>query len=120
MNSPRSVTDLDYEPTGEVFPSPRDWRDHFLYQLLIDRFDDGKDRPAFDPRAPRRGRDRDAAARFQGGTLKGITRRLDYIHGLGCTAIWISPPFKQRRDDPGSYHGYGIQDFLAIDPRFGT
>ena len=118
---PSSVNDIDFTPRGPVFPSPVDWRDQFIYSLLIDRFDDGKDHPPYDPAtAPRGNRDRGRAHHFQGGTLKGVTRRLDYIKGLGCTAVWISPPFKQRQDDPTSYHGYGIQDFLEIDPRFGT
>jgi glycosidase len=118
--APASIQELDFKPRGKVFPSPRDWRDAFIYQLLVDRFDDGKDYPPYDADNAKRGRDRDKAGTFQGGTLKGITRRLDYIKGLGCNAVWISPPFKQRQDDAGSYHGYAIQDFLDIDPRFGT
>src|SRR5215218_8507664 len=118
---PSSVSEIDFAPRGPMFPSPVDWRDQFIYQLLIDRFDDNKEHPPFDPNStPRGGRDRSRAYHFQGGTLKGVTRRLDYIKGLGCTAVWISPPFKQRQDDPTSYHGYGIQDFLDIDHRFGT
>jgi glycosidase len=121
LNRPSSVFGLDFAPRGPVFPSPVDWRDQFIYQLLIDRFDDGKDHPPYDPKTtPRGGRNRERANQFQGGTLRGVTRRLDYVKGLGCTAVWISPPFKQRQDDLGSYHGYGIQDFLDIDPRFGT
>jgi glycosidase len=120
-NRPSSVSEIDFTPRRPVFPSPVDWRDQFIYQLLIDRFDDGRDHPPYDPKTtPRGGRDRARAHHFQSGTLKGVTRRLDYIRGLGCTAVWVSPPFKQRRDDPTSYHGYGIQDFLDIDPRFGT
>ena len=57
---------------------------------------------------------------FQGGKIKGITRRLDYIKNLGCNAIWISPPFKNRMEYNDSCHGYAIQDFLAVDPRLGT
>lgn len=57
---------------------------------------------------------------FQGGNLKGITRRLDYIRGLGANAIWLSPVLKNRREKRDTYHGYGIQDFLEVDPRFGT
>ncbi len=78
-----SVKHLDLEPKHDVFPSPRDWRDVFLYQLLVDRFDDGADHPAYDPAKARRGRDQANSYRFQGGKLKGITRRLDYIKGLG-------------------------------------
>lgn len=118
---PTSIHDLDFTPRAAVFASPEDWRDQFIYQLLIDRFDNNDpDVPPFDPDKARRGRDRKQGSRFQGGNLRGVMRRLDYIRGLGCTTLWISPPFKQRRDDPGSYHGYGAQDFLAIDPRFGT
>jgi hypothetical protein len=115
-----SVEQLDFTPRGEVFPSPRDWRDQFIYQLLIDRYDDAQDHPAYDPHTAPRGKDASTSGCFQGGKIKGVTRRLDYIKGLGCTTIWLSPPFKNRQDCQHSCHGYGIQDFLAIDPRFGT
>ena len=119
-DAPRSVRDLDFHPRGDVLPSPADWRDAVFYQLIIDRFDDGLHRPAYHPATAKRGRDPRQGAVFQGGTLKGIARRLDYLNNLGCNALWISPPFKQRQDEPGAYHGYAIQDFLDIDPRFGT
>src|SRR4051812_1188646 len=113
---PTSVNELDFTPRQDVFRSPRDWRDHPIYQLMIDRFDDGGDHPPYHPNeAKRGGRDAESAHHFQGGQIKGITRRLDYIKGLGCTAVWISPPFKNRQDDPGSFHGYAIQDFLNVD-----
>lgn len=118
---PTSITQIDFAPRGPIFPPPVDWRDQFIYPLLVDRFDDGQDHPPFDPSTTPRGRrDREHAHHFQGGNLNGVTRRLDYIKRLGCTAVWISPPLKQRQDDPTSYHGYGIQDFLDIDPRFRT
>ncbi len=120
-DAPRSLADADFGPRGDVFPSPSDWRDQFICQLLLDRFDNNEPKPKpYNPENAPRGRDVQESWKFQGGNLKGIIRRLDYIRNLGCTAIWISPPFKQRQDDPGSYHGYGIQDFLAVDPRFGT
>ena len=40
-------------------------------------------------------------------------------HGLGVTTLWIAPIFRQRVEID-TYHGYGIQNFLDIDPRFGT
>jgi glycosidase len=116
-----SVKELDFSPQGEVFPSPRDWRDVFIYFLLVDRFDNNQDNlPAYDPASTPRGRDAEQGKVFQGGNLKGIIRRLDYIRGLGANAIWLSPVFKNRQGDNGSFHGYGIQDFLEVDPRFGT
>ncbi|MDB5301256.1 MAG: treZ [Phycisphaerales bacterium] len=118
--APHSIKGLDLSPVAPVFPSPADWRDEVIYELMIDRFDDNQEHPPFDMRAAKKKREARNAAVFQGGTIKGITRRLDYIQGLGATAIWMTPPLKNRQDDPASYHGYGPQDFLSVDPRFGT
>ena len=63
---------------------------------------------------------------YQGGDLKGLTNKLDYIKGLGTTAIWMAPIFKnqpvQGTGDNASagYHGYWITDFTQVDPHFGT
>lgn len=116
-----TVQTLDFRPASPVFPSPVDWRDQFIYFLLVDRFDNNAaDIPAYDSQAAVHGRDPAQGCVFQGGNLKGITRRLDYLKGLGVGALWLSPVFKNRQEHAGSYHGYGIQDFLQVDPRFGT
>jgi glycosidase len=117
--APAEADELDFEPRGPVHASPRDWRDVVMYQVVLDRFDDNTDHPPYVPGETATGRDPDQGWHFQGGTLKGLTRRLDYIHGLGARAIWISSPLKQRSSEQ-TYHGYAIQDFLRIDPRFGT
>ncbi|HEY9602347.1 MAG TPA: alpha-amylase family glycosyl hydrolase [Allocoleopsis sp.] len=57
--------------------------------------------------------------KFCGGTINGILNHLDYIHNLGCTALWLSPLF-ENNDDSDKYHGYSIQNYLDVDPRFGT
>ncbi|MFD4568304.1 pullulanase-type alpha-1,6-glucosidase [Streptomyces sp. NPDC058467] len=63
---------------------------------------------------------------YQGGDLKGLTKRLDYIKGLGTTAIWMAPIFKNQpvqgtgKDASAGYHGYWITDFTQVDPHFGT
>lgn len=120
-NNLKSVSELDFTPPGEVFPSPRDWRDQFIYFLLVDRFDNNQPNiPAYDPATAPRGRDPNQGGLFQGGNLKGIVRQLDYIQQLGCTAIWLSPIFKNRQESNDTYHGYGIQNFLEVDPRFGS
>jgi maltose alpha-D-glucosyltransferase / alpha-amylase len=50
------------------------------------------------------------------GDFVGLTRRLDYLQGIGVTALWLMPfqpsPFK---DD-----GYDIADYYGVDPRYGT
>jgi glycosidase len=125
--SPLSLDEVDLTPRGRVYPSPRDWRGEILYQLLPDRFSDGQEntRPMFDYRHPDTYQAKDkaawmsAATRFTGGTIRGIASKLDYLQGLGVTTLWINPPWKQRADLQ-TYHGYGIQNFLEIDPRFGT
>lgn len=60
-----------------------------------------------------------AGRRFQGGTLGGIRSRLAYLKDLGVSTLWIGPVWRQRADLE-TYHGYGIQNFLDVDPRFGT
>jgi glycosidase len=116
-----SVSNLDFTPAAQLHPSPTDWRDQFIYFLLVDRFDNNVSGiPAYQPGTGVPERQVDAGHTFQGGNLKGIIRRLDYLKGLGCTTLWLSPILKNRTDLNESYHGYGIQDFLEVDPRFGS
>ena len=49
------------------------------------------------------------------GDILGITKKLDYIKGLGVNAIWLTPI--QMSD---SYHGYDISDYQQVDPKFGS
>lgn len=63
---------------------------------------------------------------YQGGDLAGLRQNLDYIEGLGTTAIWLTPSFLNRPvqgsgdDVSAGYHGYWITDFTRIDPHLGT
>jgi len=93
-------------------PSPADWRDHWIYFLITDRFNN----PVAPPREPW-----DApVGTFQGGTFDGIRDQLDYLKDLGVGALWISPVLKNPQYDRFAHHGYGVQDFLSIDPRFSS
>jgi maltose alpha-D-glucosyltransferase/alpha-amylase len=50
------------------------------------------------------------------GDFKGLTRRLEYLQGMGVTAVWLMPfQPSPRRDD-----GYDIADYYGVDPRYGT
>jgi maltose alpha-D-glucosyltransferase/alpha-amylase len=50
------------------------------------------------------------------GDFRGLARRLDYLHGLGVTAIWLMPfQTSPHRDD-----GYDVSDYYSVDPRYGT
>jgi len=100
---------------------PVDWRDQVLYFAIIDRFADGdptnndQNAGVFDPAD---------GSKNSGGDLRGITKRLDYIEGLGVTGLWITPPVaNQWWDDEArfsGYHGYWSSDFSAVDAHYGT
>lgn len=103
--------------------------DEFIYFVLPDRFENG-DRGndtggirggrldhGFDPRHK---------GFFQGGDLRGLARRLDYLQEMGITAIWLGPIYQNNpvQGPPGqesaAYHGYWITNFLEVDPHFGS
>ncbi len=50
------------------------------------------------------------------GDFKGLTRRLDYLQGLGITAVWLMP----FQPSPGRDDGYDISDYYGVDPKYGT
>ena len=54
-----------------------------------------------------------------GGDIQGIIDHLDYISGLGATAIWCTPLLEDNQPEH-SYHGYACTDYYHIDSRFGT
>ena len=140
----KSLRELDLAAlsSGRSYsPSPQHWEDEIIYFLLVDRFSNGQEdryrgndgsivtgtTPLFTPadngNAVANESDaakwRDAGTKFVGGTLNGIESKLGYLQRLGVTVLWISPIFKQVAVDQ-TYHGYGIQDFLDVDPNFGT
>jgi glycosidase len=99
-------------PAVAPYPSPIDWRDHWIYFLLVDRFnnpDRGPLHPPFD--GPFNG--------YQGGTYRGVQQQLPYLKNLGVGAIWLSPVLENLHF-PGReiYHGYGIHNFVRAERRF--
>lgn len=97
--------------------------DEIIYFVLLDRFangDPGNDRGGGTISAG--GLDPTDARAYHGGDLTGLIDKLDYIEGLGVTALWINPVVVNRAEQPGSrgYHGYWGVDFLAVDPHWGT
>jgi glycosidase len=117
MSSITTVDEIDLKakPGKKYIDIDREWREEFIYFLMVDRFNDGS------TRTPVSGNDRTRGVQtpedFYGGKIKGITNNLDYIAGLGCTAIWLSPVFE---NNDHSYHGYDIRNYLDIDINFGT
>ncbi|MEO6863533.1 MAG: alpha-amylase family glycosyl hydrolase [Microcoleus sp.] len=142
--SEKTLGELDFTSLRDrkFFPSPVAWEDQVLYFLMLDRFSDGKENgykddrekvvtsgttPMFTPsdsgnaiKTPDEAQQwREAGVKWLGGSLKGLTSKIGYLKRLGVTALWVSPIFKQVAFQE-SYHGYGIQNFLDVDPHFGT
>lgn len=108
--------------------SPEAWDEQIFYFLLVDRFAGEEDYPPYDPNKDYENVVQNQESKNQwrqngedwiGGTLKGITKKLDYLDDLGVTVLWISPILKHPVFSK-NYHGYGIQNFLEIDPHFGN
>ena len=49
------------------------------------------------------------------GDFKGIQSKLDYLDGLGVTALWLSPAHPTP-----SYHAYDVNDYSTVNPKYGT
>ncbi len=103
--------------------------DDIIYFVLPDRFengDHGNDRGGLPGGPLDHGFDPARKGFYHGGDLKGLADRLDYVAGLGATAIWLGPIYRNKpvQGPPGAetagYHGYWITDFTDVDPHFGT
>lgn len=103
------------------------WRATTVYFLLTDRFANGD--PANDEAAGRK-RDGGPLRSFEGGDLKGLTRRIEqgWFNELGVDAIWTTPVIENvhgfvEESEWGktyAYHGYWPKDWTAVDPNLGT
>lgn len=102
-----------------------------IYFVMTDRYANGdtsNDRGGASGDYSLTGYDPTSDSYFHGGDLKGLTggcttgEGVARIKKLGFTTIWITPPFKQEwvQGSSAAYHGYWINDFLTIDPHWGT
>jgi len=103
--------------------------DDVIYFMLPDRFENGdlsNDTGGFPGGKLDHGFDPTHKGFYHGGDLAGLTSRLDYIKGMGASAIWLGPIYKNKpvQGGPGQessgYHGYWITDFTSVDPHLGT
>jgi cyclomaltodextrin glucanotransferase len=105
---PLGVTDIEFR--GEV-----------IYFIVVDRFFDGdpdnnpgQDPDLYDP-------ERRNWGKYWGGDLQGVIQKLDYLSGLGATALWLTPLFEQVEAmvwDSAPIHGYWTRDFKRIHARW--
>lgn len=90
-----------------------DWvKDAIFYEIFPERFANGdptNDPPGVDPwgSPPTR-------TNFNGGDLRGLIDKLDYLETLGITALYLTPIFAADTN-----HKYDTVDYCRIDPHFG-
>ena len=90
-----------------------DWvRDAVFYQILPDRFAASERVPKPGPLEP--WDSPPTTYGFKGGDLLGIVERLDYLQGLGITALYLTPIFSSA-----SNHRYHTYDYFQVDPLLG-
>ncbi|MDJ0322330.1 pullulanase-type alpha-1,6-glucosidase [Cryobacterium sp. PH31-AA6] len=103
--------------------------DEQFYFVMTDRFKDGDQTNntaglGADPLVS--GFDPTNKGFYNGGDLAGLRSSLDYIQGLGTSALWLTPSFMNNpvqgegANASAGYHGYWITDFTRIDPHLGT
>ena len=89
-----------------------------IYLITPDRFANG-DSANDELPGMLEGRDRRDDHGRHGGDIAGIRQHLDYIQGMGFTAVWLNPILENNQPQ-WSYHGYATTDYYRVDPRFGT
>jgi len=121
------VSDADRELAQRALRPPPTTEN--FYFVMADRFangDPGNDQGGITGDRLDHGFDPTDKGFYHGGDLAGIIDQLDYIEGLGTTAIWMTPSFKNRpvqglgENVSAGYHGYWTIDYTQIDPHLGT
>jgi len=100
-------------------PSPS-WQDQILYFIVTDRFMDGDSTNNDQGTGEYKKGD---GGFWNGGDIKGITQKIDYLKELGVTGIWITPPVANQWRNPQhtgtGNHGYWAIRFDQVDKHLG-
>jgi len=88
-------------------------QDAIFYQIFPDRFANGDS--TNDPPNVQKWGEKPTVWHFQGGDLRGIIQKMDYLLDLGINAIYLNPIFHSP-----SPHRYNTIDYYKIDPKLGT
>ena len=110
-----------------------DWQDEVIYFALTDRFANGDVSNDLGAPGPADDGELTNPVGWHGGDFAGITQKIEagYFEDLGFTALWLSPVVLQVPAIPvasgpnqgrmfAGYHGYWAEDFVRVDPHFGT
>ena len=108
------------DTTTHLHVSDVECRGETIYFAVVDRFNIGK--------KDRLGKETELDDpthtdwhKYWGGDLQGIVDKIDYLHDLGVTALWLTPLFEQVEGMAGGsapIHGYWTQDFKRINARW--
>ena len=114
------MSDTPQKPATHLYLSDEEFRGETIYFAITDRFNVGKKRTHAageldDPT-------HQDWNKYWGGDLQGIINKIDYLHKLGVTALWLTPLFEQVEGTAGAgtapIHGYWTQDFKRVNQRW--
>jgi len=112
-DNPNSFFDFPFINPIDVFEPPAWVKDAVFYQIFPERFACGD--PSISPANVEPWGGNPTPTNFFGGDLQGVLDHLDHIAELGINAIYFTPLFEATTN-----HKYDTQDYLKVDPQFGT
>ncbi|OWW08496.1 alpha-amylase [Bacillus sp. MB353a] len=97
-----------FVPIHTFADEKREWRDEVIYSIMIDRFNNGE---------PKNDKQLEVGnlEGYQGGDIRGIIKRLDYIKEMGFTTVMLSTLFESVK-----YDGVDVRNFQKVNEHFGT
>jgi len=110
---PNSFFDFPFINPIDVFEPPAWVKDAVFYQIFPERFANGD--PSISPDNVEPWGGKPTPKNYFGGDLQGVIDHLDHIAELGINAIYFTPLFEATTN-----HKYDTQDYLKVDPHFGT
>ncbi|WP_081417645.1 glycoside hydrolase family 13 protein [Paenibacillus sp. Soil522] len=105
--------DFPYINPIDVFKPPAWLKDAVFYQIFPERFAKGD--PSLDPEQVLSWGGEPTPQNFFGGDLQGVIDHLDHLSALGINAVYFTPLFEATTN-----HKYDTQDYMKVDPHFGT
>ncbi|MBD1939638.1 alpha-amylase family glycosyl hydrolase [Microcoleus sp. FACHB-68] len=111
----------DENPYEFLFTRAIEFRQETIYFIVVDRFHDGDSDNSEGPNPELYDPAGEDWGKYWGGDLQGIIDKLDYLKGMGVTALWLTPLFEQVEAlfiEQAAIHGYWIKDFKRLNPRF--
>ncbi len=124
-----NIQSTDERTLEFLFTRDIEFRQETIYFVVVDRFLDGDPDNSEGPNAELYDPTHQEWGKYWGGDLDGIIDKLDYLEGMGVTAIWLTPLFEQVEDlsfeikegkefKSAAMHGYWTKDFKRINPRY--